>query len=129
MLYMFSFVVSRYLLQMYKEILFNNKITQPLFAFRNKEEVAVVYFRDGYVPIHFQSPSAWNVKLTIERSTAIKCPCIQYMLVNTKKVQMALCDPLIIQKYISDRSVIDQLLSTFARKFLLIACNLKWDIK
>ena len=86
------------------------------FLSRNREEVGVVYFRDGYVPIHFQSPSAWNVKLTIERSTAIKSPCIQYMLVNTKAVQMALCDPVVLQKYISDRSVVDQLLSTFARK-------------
>ena len=50
-------------------------------------EVAVVYFRMGYVPSHFHGPEDWATRLLIERSRAIKSPSVYYLLAGTKKVQ------------------------------------------
>lgn len=57
-----------------------------LFFFRNGLEVAVVYFRSGYAPEQYPTDKEWNVRLTIERSKALKCPSIHYHLAGTKKV-------------------------------------------
>lgn len=50
--------------------------------------MAVVYYRAGYSPDHYHGDLEWLARLTIERSTAIKCPNIQYHLAGTKKVSM-----------------------------------------
>lgn len=49
-------------------------------------EVAVVYFRCGYDPVHYTNERCWDMRLLLERSKALKCPSIQYHLVGTKKV-------------------------------------------
>ncbi|XP_041976622.1 glutathione synthetase-like isoform X1 [Aricia agestis] len=55
--------------------------------------VAVVYYRSGYEPAQYPTPKEWDARLRVERSTAIKCPSIQYQLAGTKKVQQALAAP------------------------------------
>ena len=56
-------------------------------------EVAVVYFRAGYGPGDYPDASAWNARLQIERSNAIKCPTILTQLAGAKKVQQVLATP------------------------------------
>uniref|UniRef100_A0A0R3WZK0 Glutathione synthetase n=1 Tax=Hydatigena taeniaeformis TaxID=6205 RepID=A0A0R3WZK0_HYDTA len=57
--------------------------------FVDGHEVALVYYRTGYAPHHFDE-EAWQTKLRLERSLAIKCPSIDYLLANMKLVQTAL---------------------------------------
>jgi len=56
------------------------------FIFSQGKKVAVVYYRAGYSPNHYFGEAEWSARLMIERSTAIKCPNIQYHLAGTKKV-------------------------------------------
>ncbi|TVY78539.1 Glutathione synthetase large chain [Lachnellula suecica] len=56
-------------------------------------EVAVVYFRSGYDPSDYPDSSAWEGRLQIERSNAIKCPTVLTQLAGAKKVQQVLATP------------------------------------
>lgn len=56
-------------------------------------EVAVVYFRAGYGPQDYPDATAWQARLQIERSKAIKCPSILTQLAGAKKVQQVLATP------------------------------------
>ncbi|KAG9234271.1 hypothetical protein BJ875DRAFT_19637 [Amylocarpus encephaloides] len=56
-------------------------------------EVAVVYFRAGYGPSDYPDRSAWDARIHIEKSSAIKCPSILTQLAGAKKVQQVLATP------------------------------------
>ncbi|KAL8734818.1 MAG: hypothetical protein Q9166_001170 [cf. Caloplaca sp. 2 TL-2023] len=56
-------------------------------------EVTLIYFRAGYSPSHYPSPSAWKARLQLERSAAIKCPSILTHLAGSKKIQQELATP------------------------------------
>uniref|UniRef100_UPI00358FD3D9 glutathione synthetase-like n=1 Tax=Myxine glutinosa TaxID=7769 RepID=UPI00358FD3D9 len=56
---------------------------------RNGNEVAVVYFRTGYVPNQYDD-TAWRARRILERSRACCCPDIGTQLAGTKKVQQEL---------------------------------------
>ncbi|VVC36690.1 Hypothetical protein CINCED_3A006268 [Cinara cedri] len=66
------------------------------------KKVAVVYYRAGYSPDHYHGEAEWSARLLIERSTAIKCPNIQYHLAGTKKVQQALATPGTLERFVKD---------------------------
>lgn len=53
-------------------------------------EVSVVYFRAGYTPDDYPSETEWLARTLVEKSVALKCPCIDYHLAGAKKVQQAL---------------------------------------
>ncbi|KPJ04188.1 Glutathione synthetase [Papilio xuthus] len=61
--------------------------------------VAVVYYRSGYEPSQYPSSREWDARLRVERSSAIKCPSIQYQLAGTKKVQQTLASPGVLEKF------------------------------
>jgi glutathione synthase len=61
----------------------------------------VIYFRAGYEPGHYVSEKEWDARLTMERSTAIKCPSIHYHLAGTKKVQQSLAKPGVLEKFLT----------------------------
>ncbi|KAM7349254.1 glutathione synthetase-like isoform 2-T2 [Cochliomyia hominivorax] len=65
-------------------------------------EVAVIYFRAGYEPGHYHSQDEWDARYMMECSTAIKCPSIHYHLAGTKKVQQALAQPEMLERFIND---------------------------
>ena len=44
--------------------------------------MAVVYFRAGYTPDDYPTNRQWDARLLLERSHAIKCPCIEHHLVG-----------------------------------------------
>ena len=56
-------------------------------------EVAVLYYRAGYSPEEYTSPTAWAARLHLERSGAIKCPDILTHLAGSKKIQQVLATP------------------------------------
>ncbi|KAI8508675.1 hypothetical protein Bbelb_137740 [Branchiostoma belcheri] len=59
-------------------------------------------FIAGYSPDHYPTSKEWNARLMIERSRAIKCPCISYHLAGTKKVQQELAQPGVLEKFLED---------------------------
>ncbi|EWM27247.1 glutathione synthetase [Nannochloropsis gaditana] len=74
--------------------------TQALWL-DGRHELAVVYFRAGYTPADFGSPLAWDARLLIEASAAVKCPTLGYQLAGTKKVQQLLCEPAGLSRFLS----------------------------
>ena len=56
-------------------------------------EVSVVYFRAGYTPDDYPFQRMWDARTVVERSYAIKCPCVEHQLVGCKKVQQQLALP------------------------------------
>lgn len=67
----------------------------------NKHEVAVVYFRAGYTPVDYPSEKAWEARMMIERSAAVKCPTLGYQLAGTKKIQQLLCEPSALGRFLN----------------------------
>ncbi|XP_050926995.1 glutathione synthetase isoform X2 [Lates calcarifer] len=65
-------------------------------------EVAVVYYRYGYMPDHYTGQN-WDARLLMERSLAVKCPDISTHLAGTKKVQQVLARPGILEKFFSEQ--------------------------
>ncbi|KAL8997267.1 MAG: hypothetical protein Q9169_003409 [Polycauliona sp. 2 TL-2023] len=56
-------------------------------------EVTLIYFRAGYSPTDYPSPTSWEARIHLERSAAIKCPSILTHLAGSKKVQQELATP------------------------------------
>ncbi|XP_078688420.1 glutathione synthetase-like isoform X2 [Branchiostoma floridae x Branchiostoma belcheri] len=87
--------------------------------FIHGSEVAVVYFRAGYSPAHYPTEKEWHARLMIERSRAIKCPCISYHLAGTKKVQQELAQPGVLEKFLEDPMAVGRVRATFAGQYTL----------
>ena len=68
------------------------------------QEISVVYFRAGYTPSDYGTQSdspEWLAREIIEQSIAIKCPNIGFHLAGTKKVQQALCEDGVVERFLS----------------------------
>uniref|UniRef100_A0A3Q4BWZ8 Glutathione synthetase n=1 Tax=Mola mola TaxID=94237 RepID=A0A3Q4BWZ8_MOLML len=84
------------------------------------QEVAVVYFRNGYMPQNYISEQTWDARIMMERSMAVKCPDISTHLAGTKKVQQVLTRPGVLEKFFPDQSqVVEQIRATFAGLYTL----------
>ncbi|KAI9566226.1 glutathione synthase [Boletus coccyginus] len=62
-------------------------------------EISTVYLRAGYTPTDFPTEAHWTARLTLERSRAIKCPTIPLQLAGGKKVQEALSQPGVVERF------------------------------
>lgn len=88
--------------------------------FVDGQEVAVVYFRNGYMPQNYVSEQTWEARLLMERSKAVKCPDISTHLAGTKKVQQVLARPGVLEKFFPDQpQVVEQIRATFAGLYTL----------
>uniref|UniRef100_A0A3Q1EE96 Glutathione synthetase n=1 Tax=Acanthochromis polyacanthus TaxID=80966 RepID=A0A3Q1EE96_9TELE len=75
-------------------------------------EVAVVYYRYGYMPDNYTEQS-WAARLLMERSRAVKCPDIGTQLAGTKKIQQVLASPGVLEKFFPDQpQVVEQIRAT-----------------
>ncbi|KAE8576740.1 hypothetical protein XENTR_v10004304 [Xenopus tropicalis] len=82
-------------------------------------EIAVAYFRTGYVPQDYTEQD-WEARLMLERSRATKCPDIATQLVGTKKIQQELCRPHILEKFLPDNpEAVARIRETFAGLYSL----------
>ncbi|XP_020808427.1 glutathione synthetase isoform X1 [Drosophila serrata] len=91
-------VLRRTLTDVHKE----GKLGQSKELLLGNLEVAVIYFRAGYEPGHYHSQAEWDARYLMETSLAIKCPSIHYHLAGTKKVQQALAQPAVLERFIND---------------------------
>uniref|UniRef100_A0A9L0JIW7 Glutathione synthetase n=1 Tax=Equus asinus TaxID=9793 RepID=A0A9L0JIW7_EQUAS len=73
----------------FEDVFEKGSLDQDRRLFMDGQEVAVVYFRDGYMPSQY-SQQNWEARLLLERSCAVKCPDIATQLAGTKKVQQEL---------------------------------------
>ncbi|KAI9713398.1 MAG: hypothetical protein M1828_001432 [Chrysothrix sp. TS-e1954] len=94
--------------------------TPPAFPDRSYE-VTVVYFRAGYSPDEYASSAAWEARLHLERSAAIKCPSVLTHLAGTKKVQQILATPgsKHVERFLPYEGVASRLKETFAPMYPL----------
>ncbi|KAL8648958.1 MAG: hypothetical protein Q9210_004685 [Variospora velana] len=81
-------------------------------------EVTLLYFRAGYSPTEYTSPTAWQARFHLERSAAIKCPSILTHLAGSKKIQQELATPDSphLARFLSSRvsaDMIERIRSTF----------------
>ncbi|XP_069077172.1 glutathione synthetase-like isoform X1 [Pleurodeles waltl] len=82
-------------------------------------EVAVIYFRTGYIPRNYNE-QGWKARLLMERSKAVKCPDIATQLAGTKKVQQELSRPGALEKFLpSDLESVARIRATFAGLYSL----------
>ncbi|XP_064642901.1 glutathione synthetase-like [Lineus longissimus] len=102
-----------------REISEKAQLTDDLRLFIDGIEVALVYFRTGYVPKCYPTKKEWEARTMVERSTAIKCPTVQYQLAGFKRVQQILCEPGVVERYIKDPDTAAKLRKTFARQYSL----------
>jgi glutathione synthetase len=79
-------------------------------------EVTTVYFRAGYTPDDYQGQEAWDARLHIERSKAIKCPNILTHLAGCKKIQQVLATPNAphLSRFLPDKAEAARVRKTFA---------------
>ena len=87
-----------------------------------QEEVAVAYFRAGYMPEHYAGEEEWEARRLIEDSRAVKCPTVGYQLAGSKKVQQDLAAPGVLERFFpedADGSVARRLRGAFAELFPL----------
>lgn len=83
----------------------------------NNKEVAVVYYRVGYSPKHYEEED-WKTRLLIEQSMAIKCPSAGLHLAGTKKVQLYLTQKKVLERFVSP-DVAERLREVFANQYHL----------
>ncbi|XP_062522399.1 glutathione synthetase-like isoform X2 [Corticium candelabrum] len=82
-------------------------------------EVAVIYFRCGYVPEHYPSQKYWDARLLLELSQCIQCPSVALQLAGTKRVQQELAAPGVLERFVRNVDSVKQLRATFLNMYLL----------
>ncbi|KAM9350570.1 glutathione synthetase-like [Symphorus nematophorus] len=104
----------------FEDVFKMGSLDQDKRLFVDGQEVAVVYFRNGYMPQNYTSEQAWDARLLMERSRAVKCPDISTHLAGTKKVQQVLARPGVLEKFFPDQpQVVEQIRATFAGLYTL----------
>ena len=63
-------------------------------------EVAVAYFRSGYMPEHYPTEREWEGRRKLELSRAVKCPSMGYHLMGCKKIQQRLAVPGVLERFL-----------------------------
>ncbi|XP_078542506.1 glutathione synthetase-like [Lissotriton helveticus] len=82
-------------------------------------EVAVIYFRTGYLPMNYHE-QGWAARLLMERSRAVKCPDVATQLTGTKKVQQELSRPGALERFLpGNPEAVARIRATFAGLYSL----------
>ncbi|XP_030876360.1 glutathione synthetase [Leptonychotes weddellii] len=103
----------------FEDVSEKGSLDQDRRLFMDGQEVAVVYFRDGYMPSQY-SPQNWEARLLLERSRAVKCPDIATQLAGTKKVQQELSRMGILEMLLPGQpETVARLRATFAGLYSL----------
>ncbi|XP_069035581.1 glutathione synthetase isoform X2 [Lepisosteus oculatus] len=94
-------------------------LDQDKRLFVDGREVAIVYFRNGYMPQNY-TEQGWEARVMMERSRAVKCPDIGAHLAGTKKVQQELTRPGVLERFFPDNpTAVAQIRATFTGLYTL----------
>ncbi|KAH7098783.1 glutathione synthase [Auriculariales sp. MPI-PUGE-AT-0066] len=63
--------------------------------------ISVVYFRAGWSPASFPTDAHFDIRHTIERSRAIKCPTLPVQISGSKKVQQVLAASGVLERFLT----------------------------
>ncbi|KAL5519732.1 hypothetical protein ACEPAG_1392 [Sanghuangporus baumii] len=63
-------------------------------------EISVVYYRAGYTPKDYPTPSHYGLRETLSRSRAINCPTLALQLAGGKKVQQVLTKEGVLERFL-----------------------------
>lgn len=96
----------------------DSRVTDDGKFYLGDKEVAVIYLRDGYSP-HQYNEENWKIRFDMERSKAIKCPSVNLQLAGTKRVQQKLAEPGVLERFIKDTTVIENIRKTFVGLYSL----------
>uniref|UniRef100_A0A8C7D1F7 Glutathione synthetase n=1 Tax=Oncorhynchus kisutch TaxID=8019 RepID=A0A8C7D1F7_ONCKI len=111
--------VVLYLVEELQRNIFDHRYVENELWKRDGREVAIVYFRNGYMPQNYTEQN-WEARLMMERSMAVKCPDISTHLAGTKKVQQELARPGVLERFFpGEPDVVDQIRATFAGLYTL----------
>lgn len=83
------------------------------------KEVALVYFRYCYDPSNYKFEGAWDTRLLLERSRAIKSPSINFHLSGVKKFQQVLSCEQQLERFLDSKD---------AARVAKVCCKL-WSIE
>ncbi|XP_077433258.1 glutathione synthetase-like isoform X1 [Vanacampus margaritifer] len=104
----------------FEDISESGKLDENKRLFVDHQEVAVVYFRNGYMPHNYRSEKAWEARLMMECSLAVKCPDISTHLAGTKKVQQVLAKPGVLERFFPNQpQIVERVRATFAGLYTL----------
>lgn len=102
--------------QLESELVLDEK-TFNIYLKSSHDEIAIVYYRAGYIPDHYINEKSWLIREQIEQSHAIKCPTVRSQLAGCKIVQEYLTRENVVEKYIDDKTLSANIRSTFASMF------------
>ena len=77
-------------------------------------EVGLVYFRAGYQPDHYIGEEDWKAREVIELSRAIKCPTVDYQMINFKIFQVYLAQDAKLAKFFPKAEEREKIKKNFA---------------
>ncbi|XP_044841377.1 glutathione synthetase isoform X2 [Mauremys mutica] len=99
--------------------IFDQRCVENELWTREGQEIAVVYYREGYMPENYNKQN-WEARLLIERSKAVKCPDIATQLAGTKKVQQELSQPGVVERLLpSQAEAVARIRATFTGLYSL----------
>ncbi|XP_015419966.1 PREDICTED: glutathione synthetase isoform X2 [Myotis davidii] len=103
----------------FEDVSEKGSLDQDRKLFLDGQEIAVVYFRDGYMPSQYNQQN-WEARLLLERSCSVKCPDIATQLAGTKKVQQELSRVGVLEVLLPDQpEAVARLRATFAGLYSL----------
>lgn len=87
----------------------------------NDMEVSIVYYRSGFIEDHYYSPDGaeWKFRMLAETSSAICLPSIGHHLVGSKKIQQVLAMPGVLERFVTDESIVKRMRDVFAGLYSL----------
>lgn len=83
------------------------------FVIGNNLEVAIFYFRTGYVPSAYKSNLDWKLREDIDCSIALSCPSVNHQLAGMKKFQQVLAQPGVLEQFEDDLDLCHRMRQTF----------------
>uniref|UniRef100_A0A8C2DR87 Glutathione synthetase n=1 Tax=Cyprinus carpio TaxID=7962 RepID=A0A8C2DR87_CYPCA len=104
----------------FEDVCRSGSLDESRRLFVDGHEIAIVYFRNGYMPQNYTSEESWEARLMMERSLAVKCPDISTHLAGTKKVQQELARRGVLERFFPDEpETVAQIRATFAGLYTL----------
>ncbi|MGH0124492.1 UNVERIFIED_CONTAM: hypothetical protein FKN15_077177 [Acipenser sinensis] len=111
--------VVMFLVEDFQMNIYDHRFVENELWSRDGLEVAVVYYRNGYMPQNY-TEQRWEARLLMERSRAVKCPDISTHLAGTKKVQQELARPGVLERFFpDDQEAVVRIRATFTGLYTL----------
>ena len=67
-----------------------------------RDAISVVYYRAGYAPTDYPGEEEWRARELLEESSAVKSPSAAMHLAGCKKIQQALAQPGVLERFVDD---------------------------